>query len=899
MANVSTQIIKLSNFPPLVPNVPPNYPDHPQPGKLVLLLNSNENEIYHKFSPFTDRDSFLGTVLSDTQPFVYTYIDEAKKSLFNQLPETVKVLANAVNLNQDSLNDVVRVSKFMISTWGVQFVATQFALQRLNRFDETRVYNPLSPILATVQPLTLGIGEPPTRHIEGNLVFGLLNSITSTVGINLSNGFQTPASTVGDPALPTENTGQGKGLIRGTDANNALLSLKSKWVSTKTTPFGISGFLQTIGTAFISFFGGAQQSPGIFRADETGYALMATSPKIDLAQPWFASLNTTVDGPVTQNKKTMGIAIPSSVNTVLSIASNPLGVLSSALGTKFLSAVAGGNSGQLLRKKLISLPETFQYVNTTNGYNGKTINGKPTGYSLTSGATYGDVVGQTGDGQFDNSDMLAQFSYFIDDAQTYPSKFSDPADDATAKINKTLQDVLKNINSSNTYNAVSTTISNLLPNGVMSGELGYDRLNNTADPTVPRLNKGATGEYVYGNGTSNVTRPKSIDGFVRPSPDNLRMATAFMSDGINMLGVLGSDRSTVTGDDVYNALNAVYPGWTRWEPYQDDLIAFFFYDVVNSTYIPFRATIKALSEGNVAFWDELRFIGRSDQLYSYNGFSRTLSFTFNVVINSVTELLPSWKKINYIASAVKPSNYTTGQNINQKFNRFIVPPMFMITIGDLYKYQPVVITSVNVNIPDDAAWETLNEDNSKNGWSYLNGAITSPNVKKNYGQLPREAEIAITCNVLEKERSIVGGSHFGHEPRTDDWESQKGDNRFLTGSAVYLPAPTTLHKQFASFNATFIPNTPTAKGNVEQNRIDNSDPFISTNSPAKSKPSGFNLLSQPTTAGSVLSGNPSSFAVPTSITNTNLVNNASSAPLSSGGKFVGAGGGFGGAGAGG
>ena len=107
-----------------------------------------------------------------------------------------------------------------------------------------------------------------------------------------------------------------------------------------------------------------------------------------------------------------------------------------------------------------------------------------------------------------------------------------------------------------------------------------------------------------------------------------------------------------------------YTGWRTWEPYNDDLIAFFFYDVVNGKYIPFRATVKAISEGNTAFWDELRFIGRADQLYSYNGFSRTLSFTFNIVISSVNELLPSWKKINYIASSVKPSNYTTGQNVS-------------------------------------------------------------------------------------------------------------------------------------------------------------------------------------------------------------------------------------------
>jgi hypothetical protein len=249
-----------------------------------------------------------------------------------------------------------------------------------------------------------------------------------------------------------------------------------------------------------------------------------------------------------------------------------------------------------------------------------------------------------------------------------------------------------------------------------------------------------------------------------------------------MLGVLGKDKKINADGNI----NSAYVGWTEWKPYEDDLIAFFFYDVVNEKHIPFRATVKGISEGNTAFWDELRFIGRADQLYSYNGFSRTLSFTFNVVINSITELLPSWKKINYIASSVKPSNYTTGQSINQKFNRFIVPPMFMLTIGDLYKFQPIIITSVILNIPEDASWETLNEDNSRNGWSYLNGLITSPNLGKNYGQLPREVEIAVTCNLLEKERAIIGGSHFGHQPRVDDWESKSGNDRFLPDSAIDL-----------------------------------------------------------------------------------------------------------------
>ena len=30
------------------------------------------------------------------------------------------------------------------------------------------------------------------------------------------------------------------------------------------------------------------------------------------------------------------------------------------------------------------------------------------------------------------------------------------------------------------------------------------------------------------------------------------------------------------------------------------------------------------------------------------------------------------------------------------------------------------------------------------------------------GQVPREVEISVACNVLEKERAQVGGCHYGH-----------------------------------------------------------------------------------------------------------------------------------------
>jgi len=125
--------------------------------------------------------------------------------------------------------------------------------------------------------------------------------------------------------------------------------------------------------------------------------------------------------------------------------------------------------------------------------------------------------------------------------------------------------------------------------------------------------------------------------------------------------------------------------------------------------------------------------------------------------------------------------------------------MFMITIGDLYKFQPIVLKSVTINIPDDASWETMNEiNNPLEEWNYLNQTIRSKLVGKNYAQLPKEVEIAITCDVLEKDRAIVGNANFGHAPFTDDYI--KGNYIPSDKNSPFLPEPTEFHKNMVEYN---------------------------------------------------------------------------------------------------
>jgi len=279
---------------------------------------------------------------------------------------------------------------------------------------------------------------------------------------------------------------------------------------------------------------------------------------------------------------------------------------------------------------------------------------------------------------------------------------------------------------------------------------------------------------------------------------SFKMGGTGQFDGINTLMVIdGSYKNRGKSNGSFKIENRRIVEWTEWNPYKDDLIAFYFYDIVNQKYIPFRATIKGLQETDSVNWEELTFIGRADKVYSYGGFNRSLAFNFTVHIGSLIEMAPTWQRVNYLMSLVKPASYTRRDNKNDSsgtYTRFMVPPMVMITIGDMYKNQPVVIGSLGITIPENTSWETLNEKNSTE-WSYLVDYIKSPKVGMNYGQLPRTMEISVNAYLLEKERAIVGAAHFGHAPHNEQY-----DEKFNVKTIPDNEFPTELHKSMVVYN---------------------------------------------------------------------------------------------------
>ena len=252
-----------------------------------------------------------------------------------------------------------------------------------------------------------------------------------------------------------------------------------------------------------------------------------------------------------------------------------------------------------------------------------------------------------------------------------------------------------------------------------------------------------------------------------------------------------------------------------------DTIFFYFYDLVNNVYIPFRATLNGINENTSVDWEDVQYMGRADKLYMYKGFTRELNFGFTVVANSVSELAPMWRRINYLSGLTRPSKYTEGSKLGQ----FIYPPMIKFRIGDLYIDQPAIIRSYGLVIPEEALWET---NAANTDYAYLvEKGIPKITSKSPTAQVPMQANIIITLALLEKERSETQKLRY-FDADTKGFEKATPDDSTVKNGAE-VKAQTIADKNAADRKLA-DKNVADAKASFSNKFDDNTTPSILNNS---------------------------------------------------------------------
>lgn len=189
----------------------------------------------------------------------------------------------------------------------------------------------------------------------------------------------------------------------------------------------------------------------------------------------------------------------------------------------------------------------------------------------------------------------------------------------------------------------------------------------------------------------------------------LAIITAFRGDKVN---VIDFGKRTLSGAYLWkprsgNKLEKLADNLSNKLNITQDFIKFFFTgpDLYNGNkdiekeddIIVFRAAITGLSDSYTANWSPINMIGRADPNYHYTGYSRDVSLSFDIYATDRDEVKPIYRKLNALAGYTAPT-----YNPN---SIAMEGPWMRLTVGDLYKQQPVVLTSLSYTFAMDAPWE--------------------------------------------------------------------------------------------------------------------------------------------------------------------------------------------------
>tara|TARA_R110000772_G_scaffold174822_2_gene286721 strand:+ start:1462 stop:3462 length:2001 start_codon:yes stop_codon:yes gene_type:complete len=216
-------------------------------------------------------------------------------------------------------------------------------------------------------------------------------------------------------------------------------------------------------------------------------------------------------------------------------------------------------------------------------------------------------------------------------------------------------------------------LTQTIPNSIISKSPSYSEGNGktidggTGLGRVNQLSPGIKGNIL------SYTKGKLING------TNNKMGPI---DRINALPIYSSEN--VTGNNIKN-----------------DLVKFRIAAINNNspnfkTFMHFRALLGAITDSYNSTWNPTQYLGRGEDFYTYGGFSRSVSLSWTVVAQSKDELIPMYKKLNYLASTMAP---------DYSGNGYMRGNLMQLTIGGYFYEQKGFFTTLDYSMPQDTTWE--------------------------------------------------------------------------------------------------------------------------------------------------------------------------------------------------
>jgi hypothetical protein len=123
----------------------------------------------------------------------------------------------------------------------------------------------------------------------------------------------------------------------------------------------------------------------------------------------------------------------------------------------------------------------------------------------------------------------------------------------------------------------------------------------------------------------------------------------------------------------------------------------------------FKAYINGYSETYDSSWDSVKYNGRSEFLYAFNSYKKTATFKLQ---------LPSFNKVDLFANHENLKKLQQGAAGAYSQNR-LGGVLTEIKLGGYLNYDPCIISSMGVSIPNDASWDLMTEGSDNSPLSML------------------------------------------------------------------------------------------------------------------------------------------------------------------------------------
>ena len=169
-----------------------------------------------------------------------------------------------------------------------------------------------------------------------------------------------------------------------------------------------------------------------------------------------------------------------------------------------------------------------------------------------------------------------------------------------------------------------------------------------------------------------------------------------------------------------------------------------------SVFLSFRAFLNGgITDNHGAELNGFKYMGRGETFYTYQGFNRSMNFSFKIAVGSAEELEPLYIKLNRLVSQVYP-DYST--------NNYMRAPMVKLTIGDYVSRMPGFLESVNITIDGTTSWEI---DTNKQLPHVLDVSIS---FKPIYDTLPKRSTTKSATPIIGSKNfydNLTAGSSIG------------------------------------------------------------------------------------------------------------------------------------------